>query len=318
MRGATIAVTGAAGFIGTALCARLLGLGAHVTAIVRPGSDRPHGAAEGGLSVRPVDLSDRRQLESALAAIRPDFVFHLANGDHRRPVAGLADARASLLDGPTMFVNLLGALAQAAAPPQCVVRAGSLAEYGPINAPYREDQREEPTDSHAAAALAATRFGVMLAPRLPFALVNARLALTYGPGQSTRFLIPSAIEALSQGRTVQLARPHDRRDLIHVDDVIDGLVALAGNPFQPVVNLCTGIAPAMHQVIALIADELGRSRSLIEFAPTPAPGGVADLRGSPEAALAGCGWRARIGIEDGIARTVAAAGCARGTDAMAC
>lgn len=311
-------VTGAAGFIGSALCARLQGLGARVTAIVRPGSDGPAGAASRGIAIVPLDLSDRRQLDRAAAELRPDILFHLANGDHRKPAAGLEDAKASLADGPKMFVDLLGALSEAAAPPRCVVRAGSLAEYGPIAAPYREDQREEPADSHAAASMAATRFGVMLAPRLPFALVNARLALTYGPGQSSRFLIPSAIEALSQGRKVRLARPHDRRDLIHVEDVVDGLVALAGSPFQPVVNLCTGIAPTMQEVVSLIADELGVPRDRIELASTPANGGVTDLRGSPDAALAGCGWRARVGIADGIAWTVAAACAAPDRDVVAC
>lgn len=317
MRGANILVTGAAGFIGSALCARLQAMGARVTAVVRPGTVRANTALSADTAIHPLDLSDRRQLEQAVAAIQPEMVFHLANGDHRRPAKGLDDARAALVNGPKMFVDLLGALSEVAVPPRCVVRTGSLAEYGPISTPYREDQREEPADSHAAAALAATRFGVMLAPRLPFALVSARIALTYGPGQSTRFLIPKAIEALSQGLSIPLSRPHDQRDLIHVEDVVDGLVALAANPFQPVVNLCTGRAPSMLEVMSLICAELGVPRHLVRHEQTPPIGGVPDLRGSPDAALAGCGWRARISIEEGLARTVAAARGARQEEAAA-
>lgn len=318
MTGARILVTGAAGFIGTALCARLQALGAQVTAVVRPGTEPGRAGELAAVAWLPVELTDRRQLAAMVERARPEILFHLANGDHRRPAPGLADARSALADGPGILVDLLAALSEAAEPPRCVVRAASLAEYGPIPAPYREDQREEPIDSHAAAALAATRFGVMLAPRLPFALVNARLALTYGPGQSERFLVPSTIRSLLEGRPVRLERPNDRRDLIHVADVVDGLVALALTPFQPIVNLCTGIAPTMLEVVKHIAAEVGAPDHLIEVSPAGSPGGVADLRGCPDAARAGCGWQARIALEDGIARTVAAMRDGIRKEALAC
>ena len=66
-------VTGASGFIGQALCARLLEHGHEVSALVRrPGSEPP--GTRGVLG----DLSDGLSLSETIAAERPDCVLHLA------------------------------------------------------------------------------------------------------------------------------------------------------------------------------------------------------------------------------------------------
>lgn len=66
-------VTGASGFIGTALCAQLLERGHDVGALVRRAGSEPQGTrAVAG------DLGDAGALTTALAAERPDCVIHLA------------------------------------------------------------------------------------------------------------------------------------------------------------------------------------------------------------------------------------------------
>jgi nucleoside-diphosphate-sugar epimerase len=68
-----IFVTGASGFIGSALCAQLLDRGHDVCALVRrPGSEPPGTRAVAG------ELSDGARLSESLAAERPDCVIHLA------------------------------------------------------------------------------------------------------------------------------------------------------------------------------------------------------------------------------------------------
>jgi nucleoside-diphosphate-sugar epimerase len=318
VRGARILVTGAAGFIGRHLCARLLADGASVHALVRPTTDVAPLAPLSGIAVERVDLSDRAAVEALAARLEPDIVFHLASGDHRRPADGLSDARNAIAEGPALFVDLLAALAAAPRPPAALVRGASLAEYGPIATPYREDQREEPADSHAAGAMAATRFGAMLAARLPFATVSARLALIYGPGQSARFLVPSLIRRLMAGHPAHVARPTDRRDLMHVDDAVEGLIAVARKPASPVVNLCTGQGPTMRAVAEAIAAELGAPPTLLSFGPADPPGGTPTLIGAPEAAARGCGWQARIPLAEGLARTIEAERQAAAAEVLAC
>ena len=68
-----IFVTGASGFVGSALCAQLLARGHDVSALVR----RP-GSEPSGTRVVAGDLDDGARLSEALAAERPDCVIHLA------------------------------------------------------------------------------------------------------------------------------------------------------------------------------------------------------------------------------------------------
>ncbi len=73
--GDRIAVTGAAGFIGSAITRRLLERGASVVALAEPAGDRRnlHGL---GVDVRPADVCDLGSVRRALEGAR--FVFHAA------------------------------------------------------------------------------------------------------------------------------------------------------------------------------------------------------------------------------------------------
>jgi len=71
----TVAITGAAGFIGSAIVRALLERGADVRALVEPGWSEANLAGL-DLDVRPVDVRDREALGPALTGAR--FVFHTA------------------------------------------------------------------------------------------------------------------------------------------------------------------------------------------------------------------------------------------------
>ncbi|HTX62901.1 MAG TPA: hopanoid-associated sugar epimerase [Acidimicrobiales bacterium] len=73
--GDRVAVTGAAGFIGSAITRRLLERGASVVAVAEPAGDRRnlHGL---DVEVQPADVRDRESLGRALSGCR--FVFHAA------------------------------------------------------------------------------------------------------------------------------------------------------------------------------------------------------------------------------------------------
>lgn len=301
-------VVGGGGFIGRHLVARLLADGSDVDVLVRPTTDIRPLVEQGGIfSIHRADLADETALAAVLGQVQPTRVFHLAMCCRRARDPGLLDVRSALAEDVGGLVALLAALAGLPRPPEVMVRAGSLAEYGPIAVPYREDAREAPANSYALAALAGTQVATMLQDRLPFALTTARLALVYGPGQAPDFLIPALIRELGAGRPVHVARPGDRRDLLHVDDAVDGLVALAASPVAPVVNICSGTGQGVAEVAHAVARELGADPSLLTLGPRNASGGTPDLLGSPALAAERLRWRARIAFDDGLRRTVAAA-----------
>ena len=105
LRSARALVTGAAGFLGSHLCRRLLAEGAEVHATSRSARESaPH------LRWWQSDLAREGAASALLREIRPDFVFHLAGQVSAAPSAALVLTAFESLVGST--VNLLAACAE--------------------------------------------------------------------------------------------------------------------------------------------------------------------------------------------------------------
>jgi nucleoside-diphosphate-sugar epimerase len=303
-----VLITGGAGFIGSKVAAAHAAAGDEVHVIVRPRGLIRSTRMAPKIIVAHLRLDDVQTLSNYIARARPTIIYHLAS-DTGRGAGALNPLASQVLIGDLQnFLTLLEA-ARAAAP-KILVRAGSLAEYGNGVTPARESQREQPLLPYTAAMVAGAHFARILQPTLPFAVLTARLALTYGEGQSDAFLIPRLIQHCLAGVVCDVDHPHRRRDLIHVDDAVEGLRALARSdlPGGSIVNLCSGIAPTMEYVAGRIASLTGADPALIRYGgDAESETGITTVLGSPDLALALMGWSARVALDDGLARTVASA-----------
>ncbi|MFC6621432.1 NAD-dependent epimerase/dehydratase family protein [Novosphingobium panipatense] len=314
VRGSVSLVTGAAGFIGSHLTARLVARGDDVHVVLRPGSNRARLlSVMERVTVHELDLADRSAVRAAIRAACPNRVFHLGAETRLSDQPAFDTARKALPLYVEPAFNLVEELAALPDPPFIVIRAGTIAEYGQAETPYRETGQPLPLTPYGAGMLAATHGLSMLAPILPFPVITARLALCYGPGQSRSFFVPALVDALLSRRSITVARPEDRRDLMHVTDAVEGLLRLAD--FAPadceLVNLATGMAPTMREVAERVVAQIGCPASLVSFRTLP-PGDVPTrLLSSPDRANRRFGWRARIGLEDGLRATIEAEQAAR-------
>src|SRR5712691_6318889 len=105
LRGATVAVTGATGFLGRYLVDVLLGRGAHVVGVVR-NPDRVPELARRGVELRRADLAERERLAAgfagATAVVSNAALFALGNSrwddHHRANIEGLRNVLAAVVD----------------------------------------------------------------------------------------------------------------------------------------------------------------------------------------------------------------------------
>ena len=303
-----ILITGGAGFIGSKVAAAHVAAGDEVHVIVRPRGLIMSSRMAPKVIVARMHLDDVQTLSNYVSRVRPTIIYHLAS-DTGRSAGGLNPLDSQVMIGDLHnFLSLLTA-ARAAAP-KILVRAGSLAEYGNGVTPSRESQREQPLSAYTAAMVAGAHLARLLQPTLPFAVLTARLALTYGEGQSDAFLIPRLIQRCLAGVPCDVEHPSRRRDLIHVNDAVDGLRALARSdlPGGSIVNLCSGMTPTMEKVARRIAALAGADPALIRYGDdAESETGITTVLGSPALALALIGWRARVALDEGLARTVASA-----------
>lgn len=295
-----VLITGGTGFLGQHLTRRLVELGAQVTVALRQGENPALVAALPDQAGRcDGDVRDRSALQGVVETVRPEIIFHLAAVGVNDPFIAAEVALQVNLHGT---LNLLRTARQAGA--DCVRRivvAGTSYEYG-------EAGQLDPGNVYAATKVAAWAFCRMYCRAHGTPVVVARPFNVYGPGQNERALIPSAIRVALNDQDFAMTPGQQRRDFVHVDDVIGGFlaVATAAGVEGHSLDLGTGQATPVRDVVERIfALSGGRGRPQVGALPYR-PGVVWELVAAAEHTAQLTGWRAEIGLEKGLRATIAA------------
>ncbi|HKT24564.1 MAG TPA: NAD(P)-dependent oxidoreductase [Terriglobales bacterium] len=224
-----ILVTGAAGFIGRAVCQLVRKIGMDCVAIDKQAS-APISDEEDELARHAVlacDLTDSVSLDALFGSRTFDIVIHLA---------AVLPGAASRDPVPATNVNVGGSMAlfqrATAHGVRRFVFGSSTSVYGSAgtNAPISEQASAAPTDVYGAAKRAVEIVGENLRKNSRIEFVALRIATVIGPGaRNTSSPWRSEIfEKLDNKQSVML--PYDPGDLltvVHVNDVACMLVTLA-------------------------------------------------------------------------------------------
>jgi len=86
-----------------------------------------------------------------------------------------------------------------------------------------------------------------------------RLFNVYGPRETNAHIIPEILTQLKKSKRLSLGNLKPRRDMIHVNDVANGLIAISerinGSNFE-IINLSSGEDVSMFEIIKLIEKQL--------------------------------------------------------------
>ena len=214
-----VAVTGATGFIGTALLKALHGAGAELIAVVGKGR-RTAVLDTLPFPVQLIVADDVCRMGEAIRAAEPHFVVHLsAHVSTERSYSSLAQ---TLEWNLLSTINVLTACAQTGV--QRVILMGSTEEYGQNAAPFDPHLALDPPSPYAASKAAQTAYARMFHNTFGLETVILRPTVVYGPGQSQRMLISMVMEALAAGRPIDVTEGKQTRDFVYVDDVVDSIL----------------------------------------------------------------------------------------------
>jgi nucleoside-diphosphate-sugar epimerase len=297
-------VTGASGFVGRALCARLLERGHEVAALVRrTGSEPPRTRALSG------DLTDGSRLEAIVAAERPDCVVHLA-----------AEIASQRRDRRVAEVNVGGTARLLAA---CLGAAGPDRSSGPrfvfVSTVVTGDARGAMLTEETALPVQTSygrskQQGERLALDSGLPVVVVRPSHVYGPGGwYADELLP---RLLQPGRFAVIGRGENLWDVVHVDDVAAALVLVAEQATpSPIYHVVDDEPITFYDFMALSAQALGVGppRRIPAALARLAAGGnavsavVRSARSSNARIRRELGWRprfptARDGVPDAVGR----------------
>lgn len=319
-------VTGATGFIGSALVRALVERGESVRALARPSSDL---ARLDGLGIEVVrgDVLAPESLSLALDGVAT--VYHLAG---KLGQFGVPEAVYQRLHVEGTC-NVLRACARADhADLERIVYGsspGMLGALAPGDPPHDEDAPHRPTGAYESSKSAAERAALPLAAELGLPLVIARPEFVYGPGDTH---VLGLFRAVQKGAFFYIGSGDALCHPTYIDDVTAGLLVCASPRARPleayhlagpqpvtirawVTAIADALAvrpPWLHLPTPLAragawgAEQAGR---LLGFSPPLTVEGVRFFTESRAFSIAKAarelGWRPHVGIEEGTRRAAA-------------
>ena len=263
-----------------------------------------------------VDLLDATATRSAIAAARPEVVYHLAA--HAHVGESWRDPARSLRDNVAMTLNVLEAVREEASE-ATVVAVASGEVYGPPERlPVGETAPLRPQNPYAVSKASADLLAGFYADAHGVRVIRARAFNHAGPGQAPVYAIASfarqfatAVDAGENPVRIVTGNPDTRRDFTDVRDVVRAYRLLAERAEPGVYNICSGRTASSRELVAMLAEAAGVA---VEHVVDPAklrPHEVMELRGSFERAARGHGLGAGDPARPDArrhARVVAAAG----------
>jgi nucleoside-diphosphate-sugar epimerase len=291
LRGETLLITGATGFIGRYVGERLIELGVRTFGLSRSASIETLPA---GVQPLPIDLRDSTAVREAFERVQPDRVIHLA-------AVGVLDIGVPL--DVAMDINVDGTRhvleTCAAVGVRRVVHVGTA---------YERAAAAGSGHSYAASKLGAWSFWHAFVQAHALNSVALRVFHVYGPRQPARGLIPAAILAARRGETLKMTPGEQLRDFVYVGDVVEALIAAVSalDCQAQTYDIGTGEGRSVRSVVTQIFERVGGAGRFEAGALPYRPGEVMRLIAQPEAARRELGWQARIAWETGLALTLRA------------
>ncbi|MBU3071682.1 NAD-dependent epimerase/dehydratase family protein [Aestuariicella sp. G3-2] len=202
-----IAVTGANGYVGTALCKHLLNQGAEVIALIREGTATTLGKEHPRLQITPVNYQSPESLENALIDV--DVIIHLIAKTHAQ------DVMSELEDYRAINVDISKALAQAAikAKAKRLVFLSSIKVNGEStdSRPFQNTDQPAPTTAYGISKMEAEE-ALKTVCNGKVELVIIRPPLVYSPDAKGN--ISTLKKAITKGLPLPLGRLCNKRDIV--------------------------------------------------------------------------------------------------------
>ncbi|HPO57366.1 MAG TPA: NAD-dependent epimerase/dehydratase family protein [Anaerolineaceae bacterium] len=267
-------ITGAAGFLGSALANRLAAAGHSVRGLDDLSTGDP-GTLSPEVHFTRGDINDRPRLWTLLQEV--DCVYHLA--------ARVLVPESVLYPREYNHVNVGGTVTLMEAMRDVGVRRVVLASSGAVygnqaEQPMQENFAPNPRSPYAVSKLAAEHYVSTIGELWGIETVCLRIFNAYGPGQhlppAHAPVIPYFLRAaLEDGTLVVNGDGHQTRDYVYVDDVVDALVAAAtaSKVNRRVINVGSGREVSVRELVRMVLDATGKSPEVVynpRVDPSPA------------------------------------------------
>lgn len=287
-------ITGISGFAGKYLAELLLEKGIDVHGVDRAG------ARIEGCSVEVCDLLDREKLAGIVAAVKPEYIFHLA--------AQSSVPRSFEKPEETMRINvegtrnLLDAVAEARIRPMILV-ISSLQIYGkPDAVPITEDAELRPASPYAKSKVEQEKLCNEYAKK-GLKIIISRSFNHTGPGQATEFVWSSFAKQVAEiekgaRNEIKVGNLDVERDFSDVRDIVRAYyLAVTRCRAGETYNICSGKAYNIGKMLDVLKSYAKKEIKVVVDEARVRKADVAVLYGDHSKFSKETGWEPEIPFE---------------------
>ncbi len=296
----TAIVSGAAGFVGSALVQELLEHDYQIFALGHRGSNRKIPNDDRVFFV-PCDLAKMSNLKERLPKADYSIFFHLAWDGSAGPAR--ADTALQLQNAQWTVDALRAASALGCERFLC---AGTIMEHETMAAAYTQGNRPGLGYIYGGGKLAAHVMCMSVAAQLGIDLVWPEITNAYGVGERSPRLVNTTIQKCIRGEAPQFTAGTQNYDFVYIDDVARAfrLIGERGKPFHEYVIGSSNARPLREFLLemqAAVAPELSFQFGNVPFTGIDLPLSCFDCSQTEK----DTGFRAEISFSEGCKRTMA-------------
>jgi UDP-glucose 4-epimerase len=296
-------ITGAAGFLGSALANHLAREGHQVRGLDDLSTGDPQ-ALSPDVHFTRGDVNDRPKLWTLLQEV--DCVYHLA--------ARVSVPESVLYPREYNAANVGGTVSLMEAMRDVGIRRVVLASSGAIygeqeQQPLGEDRTPQPRSPYAVSKLAAEYYVRTIGGLWGIETVCLRIFNAYGPGQHLPASHPPVVpyflrQGVRNGTLVVNGDGNQTRDYVYVDDVVAAMVAAAtaGGINGLVLNVGSGTETSLRTLSRLVIEVTGSQANVVYNPQTS--GGVSRLCADLTQAGLKLNYRPLVPLEEGLRLTL--------------
>lgn len=296
-------VTGAAGFLGSALANRLAREGHQVRGYDDLSAGDPSRLSADVLFTRG-DVTDRPKLWTLLQDV--DCVYHLA--------AKVSVPESILYPREYNIINVGGTVSVMEAMRDVGVRRVILISSGAIygdqgQQPLVEDAPPNPGSPYAVSKLAAEHYVHTIGALWGIETVALRVFNAYGPGQPLAAahppVVPHFLRQVAHGGSVVIhGKGEQTRDFVYLEDVVEAMIAAASAPTinRSVINIGSGTETSIKALGQSVLEAVGVKSEWIYKEDQDA--GPSRMCADIQLAREKLGYRPRFSLQEGLERMI--------------
>lgn len=253
---------------------------------------------------RSLDLLDFTRLKDNIRSFMPDVIMHFASLSNVAESWEKPDI--AYTNNTNIFLNLVEAVRQLEL--DCkILSVGSSEEYGKVekkNLPLTEESPLNPISPYAVARTSQEMLSKVYVEGYGMKIYLTRSFNHIGPGQSSRFFIPSMVKQVLSANNDENIQTGDLsivRDFIDVRDVVRAywMILESGTPGS-VYNICSGEGRILRDIVLKIIDMSGKQINIEKNPDRLRPADNQAIIGSYDKIFNELGWEPKIHFDQSL------------------